>query len=228
MNLLCDRAYQGAGGQKQPSLSNFNKWVNGSEERHGFKVLTEYYSDPRSIEELSEDIQVLLLDALTDLSGLMQRLYALLDEEILGGYLSVSKREELTSGTEAEQLAKMMQFVIVRKTPPNPMESPVFQTYFSDCSIPRRQNPFVGREEELAVIPNRLKEEHILFVTGVKGIGKTSLVLEYAKKAGKEYKNYIYLNGRLGFRSALMALTPNAAMLGDNRVHSFEGRYQLL
>lgn len=110
MNLLCDRAYQGTGGQKQPSLSNFNKWVNGAEERHGFKVLTEYYSDPRSIEELSEDIQVLLLDALTDLSGLMQRLYTLLDVEVLGGYLSASKREELTCGTEADHLAKMLLF----------------------------------------------------------------------------------------------------------------------
>lgn len=228
MNLLCDRAYQGTGGQKQPSLSNFNKWVNGAEERHGFKMLTEYYSDPRSIEELSEDIQVLLLDALTDLSGLMQRLYALLDEEVSGGYLSAAKREELTGGTEADQLAKMLQFVIVRKIPPNPVESPDFQTFFPDCSLPRRKNPFVGREEELAAISNQLREENILFITGVKGVGKTSLVLEYAKRAGKDYKNCIYLNGKNGFRSAMMALTPNGAMLRDGRLHSFEGRYQLL
>lgn len=228
MNLLCDRAYQGTGGQKQPSLSNFNKWVNGAEERHGFKVLTEYYSDPRSIEELSEDIQVLLLDALTDLSGLMQRLYALLDEEVSGGYLSTEKREELTTGTEADQLAKMLQFVIARKVPQNPIESHNFQTFFSDCSLPRRKAPFIGREEQLTNIKRRLSRENVLFITGVKGVGKTSLVLEYAKRAGNIYKNCIYLNGKNGFRSAVMALTPNGAMLGDNRLYSFNGRYQLL
>ena len=111
MNLICDRAYRECGGGSVPDEGNFGKWMNGKSQREGFKIVNEYYCDPRSVDGLAEDIESLLIDSIVDLPGLMESLELVMEEDVEQGYLSIRRKEQLLSGTEAQQLAKILQYV---------------------------------------------------------------------------------------------------------------------
>ncbi len=60
-------------------------------------------------------------------------------------------------------------------------------------SIPSASPNFVGRDEELKQITEFLKNDRVLFITGVGGIGKSTLVKNYIKKNKAEYDIIVYL-----------------------------------
>lgn len=228
MNLICDRAYHSSGSDKALDLSNFNKWVNGTGQRNGFKIVNEYYRDPGSAEALAEDIETLLLDSISDLPRLMEELENLLESECREGYLSEKRKKELLSGTEAEQLAKALQFSITQRKELSRTASPDVGWYFVDTQPPRSARSFVGREREIQRIESSLRREPVLFLTGLRGIGKTALALEYAKRAGKQYTNCVYIRYRGSFRDSVMDLSVAENDAEDRCLKSFSWRFSQL
>ena len=228
MNLICDRAYHSSGSDKALDLSNFNKWVNGTGQRNGFKIVNEYYRDPGSAEALAEDIETLLLDSISDLPRLMEELENLLESECREGYLSEKRKKELLSGTEAEQLAKVLQFSITQRKELSRTASPDVGWYFVDTQPPRSGRSFVGREREIQRIESSLRREPVLFLTGLRGIGKTALALEYAKRAGKQYTNCVYIRYRGSFRDSVMDLSVAENDAEDRCLKSFSWRFSQL
>lgn len=59
--------------------------------------------------------------------------------------------------------------------------------------IPPVSPNFVGRDKELREISQKLKTDPVLFVTGVGGIGKSSLVRNYIKRSRTEYDVLVYM-----------------------------------
>ena len=58
---------------------------------------------------------------------------------------------------------------------------------------------FIGREQELAELERRLKEEKIIFLYGIGGIGKSEIAKQYAILNAHKYQNILYwpFNGDL-------------------------------
>jgi len=52
---------------------------------------------------------------------------------------------------------------------------------------------FVGREEELASVPARLRTAPLLTLTGVGGSGKTRLAIEIARRLVDDYRDGVWL-----------------------------------
>lgn len=68
------------------------------------------------------------------------------------------------------------------------------QQLTSNISLPK--NFFVGREEEMAQIHEMLQEDHVLFLQGMGGIGKSEIAKAYAKTYADDYKTIIFANYR--------------------------------
>ena len=228
MNLICDRAHHSAGSDRGLDLSNFNKWVNGTGQRNGFRVVNDYYRDPRSAEGLAEDIETLLLDSVADLPRLLEELETLLETEVREGYLSEKRKKELLCGTEAEQLANILQFSITQRKETSPRTSPDIGWFFTDIELPRGSRIFVGRERELERIESSLNREPVLFLTGVRGIGKSALAVEYVRRMGKKYKNCVYIRYHRSFRESVIALRTAESSEAERCFKSFDWRFEQL
>ena len=57
---------------------------------------------------------------------------------------------------------------------------------------------FIGRDEELCRISSSLKANNVLFITGIGGIGKSSLAKAYIRKHKADYEAIIYLETDIG------------------------------
>lgn len=55
---------------------------------------------------------------------------------------------------------------------------------------------FVGRDEELSQIHEMLQQEHVLFLQGMGGIGKSEIAKAYAQRYADLYKKVLFLNYR--------------------------------
>ena len=61
--------------------------------------------------------------------------------------------------------------------------------------VPPRSKTFVGREEELETIKEKLKQERKVVILGGGGYGKTQLTTEYLYRSG--YEKIIWLHAEL-------------------------------
>lgn len=68
---------------------------------------------------------------------------------------------------------------------------------------------FYGRNDILSEIHSRFqREEHVLFLHGIGGIGKTQIAKQYAKKHKYDYDTIIYITYNSSIKDAIIAETP--------------------
>lgn len=63
---------------------------------------------------------------------------------------------------------------------------------FLKTNIPSATGFFVGRDDELELLHDKIRDANILFVSGIGGIGKSELVKHYAKKHINDYDAIIF------------------------------------
>ena len=76
------------------------------------------------------------------------------------------------------------------------LESLVTELEKRDYIIPKLPTVppyFIGRDNELADISERLKKDNVLFVTGIGGIGKSALIKAFIRSHKTDYEAIIYL-----------------------------------
>ena len=107
------------------------------------------------------------------------KVFALLDELLSHTICSVvSKRYQ-----SAEELIAKLDEIIKIADPKEP---------YLKSSLPAVQNFFVGREDEIEEIHEKLRENNVLFLKGIGGIGKSELAKQYARAYKKEYDVIIF------------------------------------
>lgn len=196
--------------------SNFSRMIHGK--RPVFPKFIEYYQSKEGLEALAEAVEV-LLDSIVDAPRLLKELETAVRCD---GTISIQKREELLSGTDSEVIAKVLQFAIIRPEQNVKCQSPRIERQFIGASLPKRDKHFIGRQDELVSIDEHLKEDNVLFISGVPGIGKRSLAIQYGHVNRKRYTNQIFLRYRLSMKRTLTDLQ----CLEENTQENAEERFQ--
>lgn len=84
---------------------------------------------------------------------------------------------------------------------------------------------FIGREQELAELDNRLKEEKVIFLYGIGGIGKSEIAKQYAILNAHKYQNVLYWTFNNDFESTICqddsVSISNISRVEDESDHSY-------
>lgn len=202
--------------------SNFSRMIHGK--RPVFPKFIEYYQSKKGLEALTEAVEV-LLDSIVDVPRLLKELETAVRCD---GTISIQKREELLSGTDAEVIAKVLQFAIIRPEQNVKCQSPRIERQFIGASLPKRDKHFIGRQDELVSIDEHLKEDNVLFISGVPGIGKRALAIQYGHVNRKRYTNQIFLRYRLSMKRTLTDLQCIEENTQENAEERFQRHLRLL
>ncbi len=94
--------------------------------------------------------------------------------------------------------------------------------------VPSCTKDFLGRKKELSEVATALKNNPLLFVTGIAGIGKSEFAKHFAKKNEKKYTNiiYLYYTGSLKKCIAELEFASDTAEMTETEL--FESHYKIL
>ena len=221
MALLCDSIPVEQ--DFQWDAGNFSRMVHGK--RQVFPKVSAYYQTREGLEELTTAVEELLLGEIADVPHLLRELEAVVRCD---GTISMAKRERLLSGTDAEVIAKVLQFAIIRPEGTVTGLSPRVETLFRRAAMPKPEKTFVGREAELVEIENSLKMDNIFFITGAPGIGKRSLARQFAHRNRKRYTNRLYIRYHDSIRDTIADLWHIEDSLREDSEERFQRHLRLL
>lgn len=94
--------------------------------------------------------------------------------------------------------------------------------------MPSCTKDFLGRKKELSEVTAALKNNPLLFITGIAGIGKSEFAKYFAKKNEKKYTNiiYLYYTGNLKKCIAELEFASDTAEMTETEL--FESHYKIL
>lgn len=181
--------------------SDFSNSINKGKPIVGFAY--DYYENAQNLPEIIESVQRNVIDVVPSVSALMERLKSEVYQDVS---ILPETADELLSGTEAEVVAKILRYSIIRQTKEKKNSYHPIEEVFEDVEVPARAPKVIGREQELAELHDRLTNDGKVFVIGIGGVGKSELVQEYARKYAKQYANRIYLTYQGSIHNTIASL----------------------
>lgn len=107
--------------------------------------------------------------------------------------IGTSKADELIAITDnAAFFTQVIRYAILSDHEHNKAFSPDLSEDLQNCFLPPVSQEFVGRKDELKQAVKLLQDNHVLFVSGIAGIGKSEFARFYADKNRRKYTNIIY------------------------------------
>lgn len=179
--------------------STVSRWLSGV-----YRVnqdICKYYGANSSHQKiLAERFEDAIIPYFSDPDLVVQRVSELLEKD----YSVTREKKEKLLALRAESpsvfLSQVLIFGMVRPKPKEGPErsdsntSPLLHEHITNMWLPSPCRNFTGRETELGVLHNALKQHDKVFLQGIPGIGKSELAKAYAKKYRKEYRNILYLS----------------------------------
>ena len=213
MTLICGRA-----SPVEYDRPNFNRWLNGK--KNASSEVYDFYGGEEAVTLLAGDIREQLIPAISDLPRLMEELTTAVQRDRT---ISGQKRTELLEGDdEAAVIAGILRFVVLRRNQVSTSGSPHIEGLFQRVRPLKPDRHFVGREQELEAIGERLQENHLLFLVGVPGIGKKALAKQYVANKKRQYRNCLYLR----FRNNVVETIAGMGHIDDRPDDSQERRFE--
>ena len=93
--------------------------------------------------------------------------------------------------------------------------------------VPSNTKEFIGRKKELSEAASSLRTNHILFVRGVAGIGKSEFVKQFARKNRKKYLNIIYFHYTGSLKKCITVLSFSSDSPEMTASELFESHYSM-
>ena len=162
------------------------RWITGQAKIS--PKITSYYAKPSNQKKLATTIQRNLLPLMADCNMVIQDIYTLFIQD---DTISDTKKQELVSLYKPSDsrllfLAKVLSFGMERqfikrdtrnqKLIAGGVLSPIVLDYIMDSEVPKPCRHFLGREEELDELHTLFEENRHIFLYGIAGIGKASLL----------------------------------------------------
>ena len=143
--------------------------------------------------------------------------------------IGTSKADELIAITDnATFFTQVIRYAILSDHEHSKAFSPDLSEDLQNCFLPPISPEFVGRKEEIKQAVKLLQDNHVLFISGIAGIGKSEFARFYADKNRKKYTNiiYWYYTGNLRKNVIQMDFADDTADMSEDEL--FQKHYDVL
>lgn len=143
--------------------------------------------------------------------------------------IGTSKADELIAITDnASFFTQVIRYAILSDHEHSKAFSPDVSEDLQNCFLPTVSSEFVGRKDELKQAVKLLQDNHVLFISGIAGIGKSEFARFYADKNRRKYTNiiYWYYTGDLKKNVIQMDFADDTADMSEDEL--FQKHYDVL
>ncbi len=171
-------------------MIQISRWCNG--DRPIPKDLLEKYEENNLWNTMEQDFRTKIIPNLINETQARSQMESLLDKSI--DVIGNDKIQEFGNITDnAVFFTAMIRYAILNDHSQNVVYSPDLSEILLSGRVPSCTKNFLGRKKELSEATAALRNNSLLFVTGIAGIGKSEFAKNFAKKNEKKYTNIIYL-----------------------------------
>ncbi len=206
-------------------MTQFSRWCNG--ERPIPKDIIQHYEINNLWIVMEQDFRTKIIPNLINESQARFQLESLLDESI--DVIGTDKTQELRSISDnAVLMAAMVRYAVLNDHSQNVVFSPDLSDILLSGRVPSCTRDFLGRKKELSEVTIALRNNPLLFITGIAGIGKSEFAKCFAKKNEKKYTNIIYLYYTGSLRKCIAGLEFASDTSEMTDAELFESHYEIL
>ncbi len=206
-------------------MTQFSRWCSG--ERPIPKDIIQHYEKHNLWLAMEEDFRSKIIPNLINESQARFQLESLLDKSI--DVIGTEKIQELKSISDnAVFMATMIRYAVLNDHSQNVVFSPDLSDILLSGRVPSCTRDFLGRKKELSEVTTALRNNPLLFITGIAGIGKSEFAKYFAKKNEKKYTNilYLYYTGSLKKCIAGLEFASDTSEMTEGEL--FESHYEIL
>ena len=206
-------------------MTQFSRWCSG--DRPISKDIIQHYEKENLWIAMEQDFRAKILPNLINESQARFQMESLLDESI--DVIGTDKIQELKSISDnASFFAAMIRYTVLNDHSQHMVCSPDLSEILLSGRVPSCTKDFLGRKKELSEAANALKNNPLLFVTGIAGIGKSEFAKCFAKKNEKKYTNIIYLYYTGNLKKCITELEFATDTAEMTEAELFESHYGIL
>lgn len=206
-------------------MTQFSRWCNG--ERPIPKDIIQHYEKNNLWIAIEQDFRTKIIPNLINESQARFQLESLLDESI--DVIGTDKTQELRSISDnAVFMTAMVRYAVLNDHSQNMVFSPDLSDILLSGRVPSCTRDFLGRKKELSEVTTALRNNPLLFITGIAGIGKSEFAKCFAKKNEKKYTNIIYLYYTGSLKKCIAGLEFASDTSEMTEAELFESHYAIL
>lgn len=206
-------------------MIQISRWCSGA--RPIPKNVLEKYEENDYWNDMEEDFRTKIIPNLINELQVRSQLESLLDESI--DVIGADKIQEMKQISDnAAFFAAMVRYAVLNDHSQNVVYSPDLSETLLSGRVPSCTKDFLGRKKELSEVTAALKNNPLLFVTGIAGIGKSEFAKHFAKKNEKKYTNIIYLNYTGSLKKCIAELEFASDIAEMTEAELFEAHYKIL
>lgn len=206
-------------------MTQFSRWCNG--ERPIPKDIIQHYEKNNLWIAMEQDFRTKIIPNLINESQAHFQMEALLDESI--DVIGTDKTQELRSISDnAVFMTAMVRYAVLNDHSQNVIFSPDLSDILLSGRVPSCTRDFLGRKKELSEVTTALRNNPLLFITGIAGIGKSEFAKYFAKKNEKKYTNIIYLYYTGSLKKCIAGLEFASDTIEMTEAELFESHYAIL
>lgn len=187
----------------------------------------EKYEENDYWNDMEEDFRTKIIPNLINELQVRSQLESLLDESI--DVIGADKIQEMKQISDnAAFFAAMVRYAVLNDHSQNVVYSPDLSETLLSGRVPSCTKDFLGRKKELSEVTAALKNNPLLFVTGIAGIGKSEFAKHFAKKNEEKYTNIIYLYYTGSLKKCIAELEFASDIAEMTEAELFEAHYKIL
>lgn len=206
-------------------MTQFSRWCSG--ERPIPKDIIQHYEINNLWIAMEQDVRTKIIPNLINESQARFQLESLLDESI--DVIGTDKTQELRSISDnAVFMTAMVRYAVLNDHSQNVVFSPDLSDILLSGRVPSCTRDFLGRKKELSEVTTALRNNPLLFITGIAGIDKSEFAKYFAKKNEKKYTNIIYLYYTGSLKKCIAGLEFASDTSEMTEAELFESHYEIL
>lgn len=206
-------------------MIQISRWCSG--ERPIPKDVLEKYEEHNYWDAMEQDFRTKIIPNLINELQARSQMESLLDESI--DVIGIAKIQEMKNIPDnAAFFTAMVRYAVLNNHSQNVVYSPDLSETLLSGRVPSCTKDFLGRKKELSEVTAALKNNPLLFITGIAGIGKSEFAKYFAKKNEKKYTNIIYLYYTGSLKKCIAELEFASDTAEMTEVELFESHYKIL
>ena len=203
----------------------YSRWCTGA--RPIPMEILHTYEDDNNWEYIENSFDDEIIPNLINESQARSQMEELIKDSI--PVIGTSKADELIAITDnANFFTQVIRYAILSDHEHSKAFSPDVSEDLQNCFLPTVSSEFVGRKDELKQAVKLLQDNHVLFISGIAGIGKSEFARFFADKNRRKYTNiiYWYYTGDLKKNVIQMDFADDTADISEDEL--FQKHYDVL